>query len=98
MKESRRHSRTLSFRTGTLRSSGLTEPIVCMILNASDTGLCLLVNDPAVVPANFTLTADYDHAVCECETVWRGRHRVGARFVARPETDSPAQTAVEGRP
>jgi hypothetical protein len=91
MKESRKLRRTLTFRTGMVHGDGAAQPIVCLVLNESGDGLCVLVADAAVVPDSIDLTFDHDGSKRKCRVVWRDKYRIGLTVV-----DPPGVEAVPG--
>jgi hypothetical protein len=84
MKESRKLQRKLTFRTGMVLGDSAAPPIVCLVLNESDDGLCILVADAAVVPDCVDVTFDHDGSTRKCCVVWRDKYRVGLNLVDRP--------------
>jgi hypothetical protein len=84
MKESRKLRRTLTFRTGMVEGDGAAQPVVCLVLNESGDGLCILVGDAAAVPDSIDLSFDHDGSKRKCRVVWRDKYRVGLTVVDPP--------------
>lgn len=84
--ESRKSTRVLTWRTASIKSPELFDPIYCAILNVSPSGAALLVNESASVPQMFNLVVDPDGLVLSCQVKWRSGSRIGVSF---DETEAP---------
>ena len=79
--EERRH--TLRHRTykGAHIASRGRSTIACIVRNLSDGGACLIIDNPVGLPETFHLVFDDGESDRQCRVVWRGRDRLGVRFV-----------------
>jgi hypothetical protein len=78
--EMRKHERTLTFKTGKLRSKMMVGPVLCAIVNVSEGGACILVPDATTVPLKVILEFD-DGTQYDCQVCWRSRNRLGVSFI-----------------
>jgi len=56
------------------------EKVMCTLRDLSLTGASLEVNDPAGIPANFTLIVPEDSLKVSCRIVRRTNFRIGVAF------------------
>lgn len=66
---------------GTIEAGGDSAPRQCTLCDASEEGAQITVDDPASVPASFTLVLGYDGtARRNCLVVWRSDTQIGVKF------------------
>jgi hypothetical protein len=80
MLDRRQNSRSLTLKTGKIRSWDAASDVDCAILNISETGACILVPASAAIPDVFRLAVDFDPNAYACKVVWRSGNRIGVSF------------------
>ena len=55
--------------------------LTCRVRNLSDTGCCLRVSNPALLPDQFIIQFPVNLRERACEVVWRSADKVGVRFI-----------------
>jgi hypothetical protein len=53
----------------------------CRVVNLSEGGACLVVQDPTRIPLSFVLEIEGSESRPECVVCWQSHKRVGVRFV-----------------
>ena len=79
MDDRRLRRRQKTFKGGTI-SHGIVGGIECLIRNISNTGACLELADPVLVPDNFTLVIKPECLRRNCTVAWRSTDKIGVRF------------------
>lgn len=54
----------------------------CVVVEISDTGARVELNEACVIPKRFKLWIADRHMLAECEQVWRKKSTIGLRFVS----------------
>jgi hypothetical protein len=80
MLEKRKHPRQLTLKTAKIHFDLQGEERDCAIVDISEGGACVMVEDDAVVPDSFDLTLDRDGLTRSCKVVWRAANRLGLSF------------------
>lgn len=84
MLERRKHSRVLTWKTGTVSISNHTPGIECAILDMSESGARILVPDTAAIPGSFCLMIDGSSEAYYCSVKWKRGARLGVQFQEQP--------------
>lgn len=79
MDDKRTGRRQKTFKGGTV-SHGIVGGIDCLIRNISNTGACLELADPVLVPDHFTLVIKPKCLRRKCAVAWRSTDKIGVHF------------------
>jgi hypothetical protein len=80
MTEHRKFERHRTSKVGKIVFNHGSPPIDCTVRNFSPSGACLIVENVAKIPANFTLVMTRDRITWPCRVVWRSVNRLGVSF------------------
>ena len=83
MEEKRKHPRSEINEPAYVSSGGSV--MSCVVRNISVEGAAIDVENPAFVPARFSLVMAKDASVRECSIAWIQKNRIGVSFVAAPQ-------------
>jgi hypothetical protein len=80
MTERRTSTRHRRLKGAAIVFNGATAVFDCLLRNISQTGACLVLSTPMLVPSRFDLRAEGSNRACV--VAWRTSDRVGVRFAA----------------
>jgi hypothetical protein len=86
MEEKRKHPRNEINEPAYVSSGGSV--MSCVVRNISIEGAAIDVENPAFVPARFSLVMAKDASVRECSIAWIQKNRIGVSFTAAPQEQS----------
>jgi hypothetical protein len=86
MEEKRKHPRNEINEPAYVSSGGSV--MSCVVRNISIEGAAIDVENPAFVPARFSLVMAKDASVRECSIAWIQKNRIGVSFAAAPQEQS----------
>jgi PilZ domain len=80
MEERRRSVRHRTYKGAQIAPKDDRAAIECIVRNLSDSGACLNVESPIVVPDEFYLIFENGGTRHTCHVVWRGENQMGVMF------------------
>lgn len=84
MTEQRKHERQLTLKTGNIHVAPAGHERDCAIVDISEGGACVLVENEVDIPDAFDLTFHHDGLTRACKVVWRNGHKIGVSFDGAP--------------
>ncbi len=76
----REHPRHATLKSGTIVDDGTGDETACVVMNLSDSGAALRVNDGFVCPQEFTLKIQSE-PTRRCQVCWRHGAKIGVKFL-----------------
>ena len=80
MNEVRRAARHRTYKAARIAFRGGRAVISCLVRNLSDTGACLMVDNPIGIPDTFNLVFDNGDPSRPSQVVWRKQKQIGVEF------------------
>ena len=84
MSDKRKHQRKLTLKTGNINFVSSGNERDCAIVDISDGGACLMVENGREIPDSFDLTIGRDGLTRACKVAWRNGHKIGVSFEGEP--------------
>ena len=75
-------------------ATGLGPPLKCSMIDISETGARIAVDDPKMSPQEFLLLINKDLARW-CQVVWRSEHELGLTFIHPPKSLIASERAAK---